>query len=79
MNKKLRLSLLVVVLLLTGLVTGTKAPAQECTPGTYGWIDFGTCCPYLNATQLLRAECVGDGYWQPHGSGGYKCVSPSCW
>ncbi len=78
MKQRLRLSLLVVVLLLTGMAAGTKAPAQECTPGTYGWIEFGSCCPYLNATQLLRARCV-DGYWEPDSSGSYKCVSPSCW
>lgn len=78
MTQRLRFSLLVAALLLTGLGAGVKAPAQECAPGTYGWIDFGTCCPYLNATQLLRARCV-DGYWEPDSSGGYKCVAPSCW
>lgn len=79
MNRRLRLSLLVTALVLTGMITGTMAPAQECSPGEYSWEDFGSCCPYLNAHQLLRAVCV-DGYWAIDTRfTGYKCTSQPCW
>lgn len=77
MTRRLRLSLLVCALLLTGLITGTKAPAQECTPGTFGWIDFGSCCWQLGTVQLWRARCV-DGYWEIDPVMRYKCPPEPC-
>lgn len=78
MTQRLRLSLLVCALLLTGLITGTKAPAQECTPGTFGWEDFGSCCWQLGTVQLLRARCNDDGYWEVYNPNLYKCPPEPC-
>lgn len=76
MVKRLRLPLLVVALLLT-VLTGTKAPAQECTPGAFGWEDFGSCCS-IGTVQLLRARCNEDGFWEVYNPNLYKCPPQPC-
>ena len=78
MVRRTRLYLLVFALTLTILSLGSKARADECTDGEYGWIDFGTCCPCVNGVQLLRAQCV-DGTWEiVPGYPGYKCLADPC-
>jgi hypothetical protein len=78
MARRLRLSLLVCAMLLTGLAASTKAPAQECTPGTFGWANFGSCCWQLGTVQLLRARCSADGYWEVYDPNLYKCPPEPC-
>jgi hypothetical protein len=80
MIRRLRLTLLVLTLLLTGLALGPGARAGECVDGTYSWEYFGSCCWQFSppTAQLLRAHCV-DGYWEivPNYSG-YKCPPEPC-
>jgi hypothetical protein len=78
MIRRLRLFLFIFALTLTGLALSPKVRAAECTEGEYGWIDFGSCCPYVNGVQLLRGQCV-DGTWEiVPGYPGYKCLADPC-
>lgn len=80
MIRRLRLSLLVLALLLTGLALSPGASAGECIDGQYGWIDFGSCCWQFwpPTVQLLRGQCV-DGHWEPVPNyTGYKCPAEIC-
>jgi len=78
MIRRSRLFLLVFALALTTMALGQKARADECVDGQVGWVDFGTCCPYIGGVQLLRGQCV-DGTWEiVPGFGGYHCLPDPC-
>jgi hypothetical protein len=77
MIRRSRLFLLVFALTLTTLALGSKVRADECVDGQFGWIDFGTCCPYIGGVQLLRGQCV-DGTWEIVPGPGYKCLADPC-